>query len=46
MKFEDTKWGVRLIFENGKYIGFAWKAWAIAVVLFVIIKVVAAYVKW
>lgn len=25
MKIENTKWGLRVVFENGKYVSVAWK---------------------
>ena len=25
MKIENTKWGSKIIFENGKYLSIAWK---------------------
>ncbi|OLN33288.1 hypothetical protein DSOL_0534 [Desulfosporosinus metallidurans] len=31
MRTEHTKWGSRLITEKGYYIGFAWKAYLLAI---------------
>ncbi len=25
MKVENTKWGLRLVFDNGRYLSIAWK---------------------
>lgn len=41
MRFENTKWGSRIVTESGSYISFAWKAYLLVLGIFVIIAILS-----
>lgn len=40
MKIESTKWGSRIVFDNGAFIGFAWKLYFLVIGVFTIFALV------